>query len=81
MPAPVARSQIGLRLAGWEKACKKAGLITDGQRAAYLGVTRQTINLVQNGHKGVGERLIIAALSNFEGARFEDLFVLPKVAA
>jgi hypothetical protein len=70
---------ITLNSEGWERECDRYGLVSDGQRAEFLGLTRKCVNEIQNNRRGAGERVICAALSRFKGARFEDLFVTRKI--
>lgn len=71
MPAP-----ITLNRPGWERECRRTGLDTDAARATALGVNRTTISQVQNGRRAIGSGFIVAALTAFPDARFEDLFVV-----
>lgn len=78
MPASpgAAALSISLNRAEWFRVCQRLGLVTDAQRAAYFGLTREMVCLVQNGRRSIGERFIAAALSKLPHSRFEDLFTI-----
>lgn len=78
MPRTASPARIALKNEAWNKECARHDLVTDSQKANFLGVSRQHVNAVQNGHKSAGEQLIIAALRRFPTARFEDLFEVPR---
>lgn len=79
-PGPAADTVIALNQAEWFRVCQRLGLATDTQRAAYFGLTRQTICLVQNGRRSVGDRFIAAVLPKLPHSRFEDLFKFKDAA-
>lgn len=68
--------QVQLNAAAWFAECKRLGLLTDGQRADAIGVSRPTVSLVQNGRRRPGNEFI-AGVMRFMAphrVRFEDIF-------
>lgn len=64
---------VKLRKPRWLAECNARGFLTDGQRAAALGVNRSQVIRVQNGESAPGPRFMAAACRAF-GARLDDLF-------
>lgn len=58
---------IRLRLDNWHAACKARGLVSQGERAAALGVNRATIVRLENATVTPSTDLIAAILACFAG--------------
>ena len=69
------RPVIRIYPAGWQTLCKRHHLDTDRQKADFLGVTRQSVNEMQNGKRGVSVEFIAAVLTRFV-VPFEAVFTV-----
>ena len=65
---------IRLRVAEFRCRAEKAGLITNGEIGARLGVERTTVYRILREEMAPGERFIAATLAAFPQTRFEDVF-------
>lgn len=58
---------IRLRLDNWHRACEARGLVSQGERAAALGVNRATIVRLENATVAPSSALIAVILASFVG--------------
>jgi hypothetical protein len=66
--------KVLLKTDAWFEQCERANLLTDLQRAKALGVTRKSINEVQNGHTLPGNKFIAGAMLAFGAHCFPVIF-------
>jgi len=59
------RRTVALNLDAWRKACKARGLVTPGQVAEALGLSRQHVWRVEEGTSAPGPEFMAAVLNHF----------------
>lgn len=59
---------------GWTALMRRAGLTTEGAQARALGVSRQHLNLVRNGHRAPGPEFLARVWQRFPDADPRALF-------
>lgn len=77
MPSPTVTKRsrkVVLNSPVWERECRKAGLLTDSERAQVIGVGRQHFNEVQNGRVLPGNKFIAGVMATFGAHMVPVLF-------
>lgn len=79
---PQGRVTLGIDSVRWEAICRNAGLPTETQQARKVGVSRQHLNRVRNGHAAPGPDFIAGVRLAFPGVNTDELFpIIPRKSA
>lgn len=68
------RPTLGVDPVRWETLMRRAGLITEAAQARAIGVSRQHLNRVRNGHLAPGPEFLAGVWAAFPDADPRALF-------
>jgi transcriptional regulator with XRE-family HTH domain len=68
------RVTLGIDSDRWDRIVREAGLPTEAQQARKIGVSRQHLNRVRNGHAAPGPDFIAGVRLAFPGVSTDELF-------
>lgn len=84
MPSPgntPERFTLRLDVRAWNELNAAAGLVTEAEQAAHIGIARGTLNRIRNGHAAPGPEFIAAVRVAFPHVATDRLLaIVPKAA-